>query len=129
MMALTREETIKLLALIKVAYPSAYRDMDNASKHATVAMWHRSFGAVPYAIMELAFERYRATNRFAPSVSEISEVIRDIHYSAWFDVNARRGIGDEDMQMRGQRIFDATLAFVQALPEGGGDMPLLTEKT
>ena len=33
---MTREESIKLLALIKVAYPTAYKDMDNASKQATV---------------------------------------------------------------------------------------------
>ena len=33
---MNKQEAIKLLALIKVAYPTAYKDMDQASKQATV---------------------------------------------------------------------------------------------
>ena len=40
---MNKQEAIQLLALIKVAYPEAYRDMDEASKKATVNMWAMSF--------------------------------------------------------------------------------------
>lgn len=117
---MTREETIKLLALIKVAYPSAYRDMDKENKLATVAMWHASFSCVPYAVMELAFERYRGRNRFAPSVAEMADEVKDIHYMALFEANAGRGIGDEDMRRRAAALFDMTEAFMRDSRTLGG---------
>ena len=51
---MNKTEATKLLALIKIAYPTAYRDMDDASKVATVNMWQMSFPDVPYPIMEQA---------------------------------------------------------------------------
>ena len=40
---MNKQEATQLLALIKVAYPTAYRDLDAATKKATVNMWAMSF--------------------------------------------------------------------------------------
>lgn len=79
---MNREESIKLLALIKVAYPTAYKDMDNASKQATVNMWQTTFPDVPYLIMEMAFNRYRMASKFPPTVAEMCEELEHLHWQA-----------------------------------------------
>ena len=79
---MNREESIKLLALIKVAYPTAYKDMDNASKQATVNMWHTTFPKVPYPIMEMALNRYRLSSKFPPTVAEMCEELKHLHWQA-----------------------------------------------
>ena len=79
---MNREESIKLLALIKVAYPTAYKDMDNASKQATVNMWQTTFSTVPYPIMEMAFNRFRLVSKFPPTVAEMVDELKDVYYRA-----------------------------------------------
>ena len=79
---MNREESIKLLALIKVAYPTAYKDMDDVSKKATVVMWHTTFANVPYQIMEMAFNRFRMSSKFPPTVAEMCEELKHLHWQA-----------------------------------------------
>lgn len=79
---MTREESIKLLALIKVAYPTAFKDMDKDSKHATVAMWQSTFPNTPYVIMEMAFDRFRRVSKFPPTVAEMYEQLQNLYYQA-----------------------------------------------
>lgn len=82
---MTREESIKLLALIKVAYPSSYKDMDKTSAEATVNMWCTSFPDVPYSIMELAFNNFRMESKFPPTVADMCEELRNIYWVALGD--------------------------------------------
>lgn len=89
-----REESIKLLALIKVAYPSAYKDMDKETKLATVNMWQTTFPSVPYAIMEMAFNRFRMTSKFPPTVAEMAEELANVHYQAMEEAMHSQAIGD-----------------------------------
>ena len=79
---MNREESIKLLALIKVAYPTAFKDMDNASKQATVNMWHTTFSQTPYSIMEMAFNGYRMQSKYAPTVAEMCDELKHLHWQA-----------------------------------------------
>ena len=79
---MNKQEATKLLALIKVAYPTAYRDMDDASKKATVNMWHMSFLDMPYPIMEQAFNRHRMKSKFPPTVAEMVDELKWIYNEA-----------------------------------------------
>ena len=93
---MNREESIKLLALIKVAYPTAYKDMDNASKQATVNMWNNTFPRVPYQIMELAFNRFRMESKFPPTVADMVEALKGVHYQAMEEAGNARLFGTEE---------------------------------
>ena len=79
---MNREETIKLLALIKVAYPTAFKDLDNASKQATVNMWQTTFAQTPYSIMEMAFNGFRMQSKYAPTVAEMCDELKHLHWQA-----------------------------------------------
>lgn len=94
---MTKQEAVKLLALIKVAYPTAYRDMDEASKRATVNMWAGSFPEVPYPIMEQAFNHYRMTSKFPPTVAEMVEELKGIYYEALEGASIHNTIGNREM--------------------------------
>jgi hypothetical protein len=92
---MNREETIKLLALIKVAYPAAYKDMDKETKLATVNMWQTTFPSVPYSIMEMAFNRFRLTSKFPPTVADMAEAIANVHYQALEGAMQSQTLGDK----------------------------------
>ena len=93
---MNREESIKLLALIKVAYPTAYKDMDKETKLATVNMWHTTFPSVPYTIMEMAFNRFRLTSKFPPTVAEMAEELASVHYQALEGAMNAQSFGDRE---------------------------------
>lgn len=93
---MNREESIKLLALIKVAYPNAYKDMDKETKLATVNMWLTTFPSVPYQIMVMAFERFRMVSKFPPTVADMAEELVNVHYQALEGAMDAHALGDKD---------------------------------
>lgn len=108
---MTRQEAIQLLALIKVAYPMAYKDMDNASKQATVNMWAGSFPDVPYPIMEQAFNHFRMKSKFPPTVAEMVEELRGIYYHATECAMTHKALGNEEEVERFRAIMACTLPY------------------
>ena len=81
-MTMTRQEAAKLLSLIKLSYPTAYRDIDKDTANATVTMWQLSFPDVPYPIMEQAFNHFRMVSKFPPTVAEMVQELRRVYYEA-----------------------------------------------
>ena len=105
---MNKQEAIQLLALIKVAYPTAYRDMDQASKVATVNMWAGSFPDVPYPIMEQAFNHFRMISKFPPTVAEMVEELRQIHFHATECALVNKTMGNEEEVKRYRAIMACT---------------------
>ena len=83
---MNREEATKFLALIKIAYPKAYRNMDNDSIIATISMWQNTFSDVPYAVMEMALDHFRKISEFEPTVASIYKELKNLYYIALGDV-------------------------------------------
>ena len=108
---MNKQEAIKLLALIKVAYPTAYKDMDNASKQATVNMWAGSFPDVPYPIMEQAFNHFRMHSKYPPTVAEMAEELKGIYYHATECAMVQKSIGNMEEAKRYFAIMDYTLPY------------------
>ena len=108
---MNREESIKLLALIKVAYPTAYKDMDNASKQATVNMWQTTFPNVPYQIMEMAFNRFRMASKFPPTIAEMCEELKHLHWKSVEELLRATAFGRVDDVDKYQWIMDHTEVY------------------
>ena len=108
---MNKQEAVKLLALIKIAYPTAYRDMDDASKKATVNMWQMSFPDVPYPIMEQAFNHFRMVSKFPPTVAEMVEELRSIYFKAVEGALVHKSIGDEKMVNQFREIMAYTSQY------------------
>ena len=105
---MNKEEATKFLALIKIAYPKAYRNMDNDSIVATVLMWQNTFFDVPYAIMEMVLDHYRKKSEFEPTVASIYKELKILYYTALGDVLSS---GDEMKIKLGNYIMEHTSRF------------------
>ena len=67
---MTRDETIKLLAILKAAYPSAFRNLTRIEGEAMVGLWSSEFAPYPSDIVTAAVRRIIKKSRFLPSISE-----------------------------------------------------------
>ena len=105
---MNKEEATKFLAIIKIAYPKAYRNMDNDSIIATINMWHNTFADTPYPIMELALDHFRKTSEFEPTVAGIYKELKTLYYAALGDVLAS---GEETKVNIGKYIMEHTERF------------------
>lgn len=108
---MNKQEAVKLLALIKVAYPTAYRDMDEASKLATVNMWAGSFPDVPYPIMEQALNHHRMVSKFPPTVAEMVEELKNIYNQAVECALISKSIGEEEEVRKYKTIMAYTCRY------------------
>ena len=79
---MTTEESIKLLAIIKLAYPNSYKDIDKDTQIATVNMWQHNFDTVPFEIMELALDHFIKASKFPPTISDICDELKSIYFEA-----------------------------------------------
>lgn len=107
---MTTEESKKFLAVIKVAYPTAYKDIDRDSAVATVNMWQRDFPNVPLNIMSMAFDSFRKKSKFPPTVADMYEELKNLHYIAIQDVLSSR---DDKIQAVGKYIMKHTETFAE----------------
>ena len=109
---MNREETLKYLALVKVAYPMAYKDTDRETILATVEMWQRTFSDLPYPLMEMAFDNFRRHSKFPPTVAEIYTELRKIHSTAWQDLNEAAMTEDDDKFSRAIYVMEITERYL-----------------
>jgi hypothetical protein len=108
---MNKQEATQLLALIKVAYPTAYRDLDAATKKATVNMWAMSFPDVPFPIMEQALAHFRMTSKFPPTVAEMVEELKEIHNQAMECALIHKNLGNDELVKQFRAIMDYTYRY------------------
>jgi hypothetical protein len=75
---MTQEETIKVLSVIKAAYPQWARDLKPTDAKAMVNLWSDMLEDYPYNVVQVAIKKIIATNKFPPSVAEVIEAINYI---------------------------------------------------
>lgn len=77
---MTREETIKILAVLRGAYPAFYRDITKQEAEATIALWMSMFEEEPYELVGAAVKAFIAgdSKGFPPAIGQIKERIRQI---------------------------------------------------
>ena len=108
-MAMNKQEAAKLLSLIKLSYPTAYRDIDKETANATVNMWQMSFPEVPYPIMEQAFNHYRMVSKFPPTVAEMVEELKQVYYQAMEGAMIHKNLGNTE----GLNYFRTIMAYTE----------------
>ena len=124
-MAMNKQEAAKLLSLIKLSYPTAYRDIDKETANATVNMWMMSFPEVPYGIMEQAFNHFRMVSKFPPTVAEMVEELKHIHYQALEQANIHQMLGNQEMMKQCMLVMRFTGQYKDTQNLGGLDMTRL----
>lgn len=112
-------EAGQLLALIKLAYPMAYRDIDDETAIATVNMWQKSFPEVPYPIMEQAFNHFRMVSKFPPTVAEMVGELRSIYFQATECALVHKALDNEEAVRQYRAIMQYTERYKDDSRLGG----------
>ena len=80
---MTREEAIKILAILKAAYPNSYRNMSKDEASGTVMVWQTQFANIPAEMVMIAVNKLISTSPFPPAISEVKEKIRGMYWEVW----------------------------------------------
>lgn len=79
---MTREDAIKILSILKAAYPNSYKGMTKAEANGTVTVWATQFVSMPATVVMIAVNKLISTNTFPPSIGEVKEKIRGLYWEA-----------------------------------------------
>lgn len=79
---MTREETIKLLSILKAAYPNSYKGMTKEEANGTIAVWSMQFANIPANIVLIALNKLISTSPFPPAISDVKSKLRSLYYEA-----------------------------------------------
>lgn len=77
---MTREETIKILSVLRGAYPAFYRDITKQEAESTIALWESMFDEEPYELVAASVKAFISGDGkgFPPAIGQIKERIRQI---------------------------------------------------
>lgn len=87
---MTRDETIKVLAILKAAFPNSYKGMTKDEANGTVAVWAAQFGNIPASVVMIAVNKLISTSNFPPSINEVKQKIRGLYWEVWDELETHR---------------------------------------
>lgn len=104
---MTREETIKILAILKAAYPNSYRNMTKEEANGTVAIWSTQFANIPADIVMIAINKLISKSPFPPAISEVRDKISGLYWEAWevLKLDQQYKTLTEEQKAQYERIF------------------------
>lgn len=79
---MNREDAIKILSILKAAYPNSYKGMTKEEAHGTINVWVMQFSDLPLGIVSIAVNKLISTNIFPPSISEVKKKIQSLYGEA-----------------------------------------------
>lgn len=107
---MTRDETIKMLAILKAAYPNSYKGMTKDEANGMIAVWTMQFVDMPADIVLMALNKLISTSQFPPAISEVKKKISNLHWEAYdmiSDKTTAALLQDEEIA-KYQRIYEIT---------------------
>lgn len=110
---MTQDETVRVLAILKAAYPASYNGMTKREANGVVAVWCMQFADVPVDIVLMAVQKLISTSKFPPAISEVKEKIGSLHWEAYEVLSAHttKKLLSEEKRNQYQRIYDLTKDF------------------
>ena len=84
-----RQQTMKILSVLKAAYPHAFQNMSKADGEAMMSLWSTMFAGDSYEEVNAAVASLISTRveGYSPTVGEVKEEIRKLHHRADIDDN------------------------------------------
>lgn len=115
---MNREETTKILALLKAAYPNSYKNMSQQEALGTVAVWHMQFADIPPEIVLMAVQKCISGSAFPPSISEVKKKLGALCWEA-YDIITDDGIHalPEQTVKQAKWIYEKTRDYKYDTPQ------------
>lgn len=101
---MNKQETGRILATIKNAYPSSFRDADPEAAGDLINMWQRIFAEIPYDIMGAALKRIIMREKFAPTIAEMADELKRMGREADDGLDILLGAARDGLPVAQRRI-------------------------
>lgn len=75
---MNKRETLKIMAVMRAAYPGYYRDITPADAEAAANLWQTMLADRPYELVAKAVKMLIATAKFPPTIAEVNEAIGEL---------------------------------------------------
>ena len=75
---MTRQEALAVMAMLKTAYPTFYKDLSKEDISAAVNLWATMFSEEPIQVVTEAIKALMCTLKFPPTIADVKEKIREI---------------------------------------------------
>ena len=110
---MTKEETLRVLAILKAAYPSSYNGMTKREAEGTVGVWYMQLADVPVDIVLMAVQKLISTNKFPPAISEVKDKLTSIHWEASdaLTINSGKKALSKEAEARYRQIYEQTIPY------------------
>lgn len=79
---MTRDDAIKILSILKAAYPSSYKGMTKEEASGTISVWAAQFATIPATVIYIAINKLISTNPFPPAISQVKEKLHEMYYES-----------------------------------------------
>lgn len=115
---MTREETTKILAILKAAYPHSYKNMTQKEALGTVAVWHMQFADMHPEIVMMAVQKCISTSTFTPSIYEVKKKIGALCWEAYdlMTDTSLQGLPEQAVQ-KARWIYEHTKEYKYDTPQ------------
>ena len=123
---MTREESIKVLAILKAAYPNSYRGMTKEEAHGTVAVWAAQFAGVPASVVMIAVNKIISKNTFPPSINEVKDEIRGLYWETWQELDYHKR-GFKQLPDKTVAALEEIMRIVEPMQSRSTNEPTLIE--
>ena len=95
---MTEVETKQILAVLKAAYPSAYRDQGRDALIGILNLWTNQFANVPYGVVNIAVNSLIKHSKFLPTIADVYQEISQIQSLANMNIMSALSIGEKPNQ-------------------------------
>lgn len=99
---MTRDETLKIMAVLKATYPNFYKDMTRRDAEGVVALWTDMFSEDSYNAVAAAVKAFIASDSkgFPPVVGQVKQRVTELASAKTLPGNVSRGSEKEATWMR-----------------------------
>lgn len=123
---MTRQETIKVLAVLKAAYPASYRNMTKDEANGVVTVWAAQFADMPVQAVMIAVQKLISSCTFPPTINEVKSKLRGVYWEAWQELNADK-LGYGEMSERQRKDTRAIMQACERYNRAASNEPTLAE--
>lgn len=124
---MTREETIKILAILKAAYPNSYKNMTKEEANGTVAIWSMQFADIPAEIVMIAINKLISTSPFPPAICEVKNKIGGLYWESWGILNEHKTYNTLTAEQ--EKLYQKIFEMAEAIRNQTNKEPSLKELT
>lgn len=113
---MNRDEAIKILSILKAAYPNSYKGMTKEEANGTITVWTMQFADIPANIVFIAVNQIISKSPFPPAISEVRQKIQSLYYEATQMLREHEeATVDKGFGTWGEPLDEQTLAAAQEI--------------